>query len=327
MSNSTDERLQRLVDAYNKLGDEIKVAQQQNIKPSSVERMLRKAKERGIVSGGEVKEKTVKLPRVLVFDVENAPSFAAVWRMWKQNINNEQITEEWYMLSWSAKWLMEPEVYSDVLTSDEAKEGKDKRIMQSLWEFVDHADILVGHNINQFDILKMNTRFIVNGIKPPSSYQTIDTLVAARKNLSFTSNKLDYLCAQFGVTRKADNGGMARWIGCTQGDPVCLKDMEKYNRQDIIATEELYLAMRPYIKNHPNIGLYLDSDQDTCYKCGSPNIEWLYDEVGDPKYYYTNTNRYHIYRCKEETCQSIGRSRYSAMTKEQRKNITSPVAR
>lgn len=322
----SNERLQEIVNALDELKDELKVAQQQRIKPSSVERMLREARERGIVSNGEEVEPP-KLPRIFVVDVENAPSMAAVWRMWKQNINNDQITEEWYMLSWSGKWLMDTEIYSDVLTSEEAKEGKDKRIMKSLWQFVDHADILVGHNLDRFDVLKMNTRFIINGLMPPSSYQTIDTLVAAKKNFSFTSNKLDYLCKQFGVSRKADNGTIKRWIGCTQGDPVCLKDMDAYNQQDIMATEELYLAMRPYIKNHPNIGLYLDNKTESCYKCGSPNIEWLYDESGDPKCYYTGVNKYHIYRCREDNCKSIGRSRFSAISKEQKKNITSPVAR
>lgn len=312
---ATDELLQHAIDLSAEYGRE-EAAKKLGVQIDTIRRYEGEAKERGL----SAKNEPIKLPRIFVFDVENSPSKAAVWRMWKQNINNNQITEEWYMLSWSGKWLFDTEVYSDVLTSEEAIDGKDGRIMESLWGFIDHADILVGHNINQFDVLKMNTRFVINGIMPPSPYQTIDTLYAARKNFSFTSNKLDYLCKQFGVARKADNGGMERWLGCCDGNPRDLIDMEKYNRQDIIATEELYLAMRPYIKNHPNLALYMDNESDACYKCGSPDVSWLPD-----KFYYTGLNKYSVYRCNK--CNSVGRSRYSAVSKEEKKHITSPVAR
>ena len=163
-------------------------------------------------------------------------------------------------------------------------------------------------------------RFVMNGMIPPSPFQIVDTLTAARKNFAFTSNKLDYLTKQFGVTRKADNGGMERWLGCMRGNPQDLLDMEEYNKQDVIATEELYLAMRPWIKTHPNLALYMDNEADTCYKCGSINILWE-----DSKFYYTNVNRYPVYRCND--CGSIGRGRHSAMNKDDRKHITSPIAR
>jgi hypothetical protein len=96
--------------------------------------------------------------------------------------------------------------------------------------------------------------------------------------------------------------------------------MEKYNKQDIIATEELYFAIRPYIKNHPNMGLYMESDIDLCYKCGTPVDNWL-----EGHYYYTTVNRYPVYKCNN--CKSHGRSRHAADKKEQRAHITSPIAR
>ena len=322
----TEHRLKQIVSLYNKLGDELRVANAEGMKASSVERALREAKSKGLFTKDcEPEHIPIKLPKIFIFDLENAPSKAAVWGMWKQNISTNQITEGWYMLSWSGKWLFGNETYSDVLTPEEAKEGNDKRIMESLWQFIDDADILLGHNILGFDIQKMNTRFVINGLIPPSPYQAIDTLYSARKQFSFTSNKLDYLCKQFGVTRKADNGGMERWLGCCEGNPEDLIDMEKYNRQDIAATEELYIAMRAYIKTHPNLGLYMDSEDQLCYKCGSNQIEWMYDDLGQLKCYVTTMNQYHAYRCKD--CTSVGRSRFSRFNKENKKHLTSPIAR
>ena len=118
---------------------------------------------------------------------------------------------------------------------------------------------------------------------------------------------------------------MNRWLKCIKGDPEALLEMEKYNRQDIAASEELYLAMMPWMKSHPNLALYMKNKSDACYKCGSMDIEWLTNNDGSDKLYYTNVNKYSVYRCNH--CKSIGRSRFSAMAKDERKFITSPVAR
>jgi hypothetical protein len=311
----SNERLQHVLDMCANYSDE-EVSAKLGKKVDTIRRYKDEARKRGLKSV----EEHVKLPSIFIMDIENAPTTAAVWGMWKQNINLAAIKEEWYLLSWSGKYLFDTTMYADVLTPDEAKSGNDKRVMESLWHHLDSCDIVVGHNMQQFDVLKANTRFILNGMMPPSPYQVIDTLLAARKNFAFTSNKLDYLCKQFGVEGKADNGGMQRWMGCMEGNAQDLLDMEEYNKQDIIATEELYLAMRPYIKNHPNLALYMDNEREACYKCGSPNLEWP-----EGKFYYTTVNKFSVYRCQE--CGSHGRSRKTAVSKQESQYITSPIAR
>jgi len=314
------EKITRVLELSEKLGREA-AAIRLGIQEETIDRYHREAKAKGI----EITEHK-PLPKILVYDVENAPTEAAVWGMFKQFIRKEQIVSEWYMLSWAAKWLFEPEIFSDVITPHESIKNDDKRIMQSLWTMIDQADIIVGHNILGFDIQKMNTRMVVNGLMPPSSVQAIDTLLQARKNFAFSRNDLDYLCGQFGLSeRKADNGGMDRWLRCIKGDPDALLEMEKYNRQDIAASEELYLAMMPWMKAHPNLALYMDQKADACHRCGSIDLDWLKREDGTSKCYVTNVNRYPEYRCNK--CGGNGRSRFSEMSKEQRKVITSPVAR
>lgn len=319
--HNTTEKLQEAVELSKKMGVE-EAAEKLRIQVDTLIRYEKELKRRGLFDS-----KPERRPNILVFDVENSFTAAALWRIYKVGyIPKEHVLDEWYMLSWAAKWLYASEdtLMSDVVTPEESLANDDTRLMKSLWELFDIADIVIGHNIIKFDVRKANTRFVTSGLMPPSTYQMIDTLSHARNNFSFSRNDLDYLCMQFGLgERKADNGGMARWIACTRGDAEALKEMEKYNRQDIKASEELYIAMRPWMKSHPNLGLYMDAEADMCYKCGSVDLEWLKTADGRDKLFRTTVNAYPEYRCN--SCKSIGRSRFSAYERGGRKHITSKI--
>lgn len=321
--HNRDETLIEVIKLAEQLKSKAEAAAKLGVKERTILRYYQEARARGLITDEGLQEESKNLPVVYVLDVENAPTKASVFRFWKENIRNDQILEEWYMLSWALKPLFstgENTIISDVLTPEEAKKGDDRRIMESIWPYVDEADIIIGHNLDKFDMLKLNSRWAPYGINPPMPYQTIDTLIGAKKNFSFSSNKLDYLAKVFGVTRKADNGGMARWNLCLEGDPQSLLDMEAYNRVDLLPTEEIYLCMRPYLKAHPNMGLFFSADSDVCYKCGSMDLDW-----SSNKFYYTGVNKYPMYRCRD--CNSPGRSRFSALSKEERVHITSPIYR
>ena len=210
------------------------------------------------------------------------------------------------MLSWAARWLYSTKMYSDVVTPEESVKQDDKRIVQSLQSFINNADIIIGHNVIMFDTPKFNTRAVIHGMEPPSSYVLIDTLKAARKHFLFTSNKLDYLCQQLGIPRKLQTEGMELWLKCMDGDPLALATMLEYNKNDVVITEDLYIKLMPYMKSHPNMGLFYKSNIDLCYKCGSVDITWL------NSFYYTTVNKFPEYRCKR--CNSVGRSRFSALS-------------
>lgn len=313
--HNSDKRIQEVVELAKKVG-RAEAALQLAIKPDTVRRYELEAIDR------QIAKPEPKPPYIIILDVENAPTKAGIWRLWKTNIPMNAITDEWFMLSWAIKRLFSApdDIQSDVLTPEEAINKDDTRIMQSIWMHIDAADIIIGHNLDQFDIRKINTRCVIHDIQPPMPYQTVDTLMVARKQFGFTSNRLDYLAKQFGVARKADNGGMERWLGCCDGVPQDLLDMVAYNKQDLIPTEEIYLKMLPYMKAHPNMGLYFDGDSDVCYKCGSTDLSWP-----EGKFYHTGVNKYSAYRCNQ--CKSPGRSRFSAMSKDDRRHLTSAVAR
>ena len=239
--------------------------------------------------------------RVLLLDIETAPIRSYTWDVWKQNVNPVQIITPWNMISWAAKWLFEPDIYSDVLTSEEAVKGDDERISKTLWQYIEEADVIIAHNGIKFDIPKINTRFFMHGLNPPAPYQTIDTCLVARKKFGFEHNKLDYLAERMGLSRKIDTN-FQLWIDCMAGDKKALHEMVTYNKQDVLILEEVYVKMRAWIPAHPNMGLFVDAElgELICPICGSTHVEYA-------GYYSTPVNQYRSFRCLD--CGAIGRSR------------------
>lgn len=258
------------------------------------------------------KEVPKNFPKILIFDIETAPIQGSVWRIWNTNVNLEQIESDWFCLTWSAKWLYSNDTISDKLTKEEVLAENDLRLLKGIWKLIDEADIIIAHNCKKFDAPRLNTRFIINKLQPPSTYKVIDTLYESKKIFDFTSNKLDYINKVLGLSQKLDTGGAKLWIDSLKGDEDALLKMETYNRQDVDILEELYLTIRPWIKSHPNMGVYMQQT-NVCSACGSSNIK------PTSKYHTTHTSMYKIYKCKD--CGAESRRRQSDLDKSVRKDL------
>lgn len=241
----------------------------------------------------------VSFPKILLMDIETLPIEALVWGTWKQNIYTEQIKKDWSVLCWAAKWLFSDDVMGEVVTPEEAKEHKDGSVLEGMWRLMNEADIVVTHNGDDFDIKKLNARFLLNGFPPPMYTKSIDTKKAAKNNFAFTYNKLDWIAEILGVGRKIETEFMW-WKECEAGNEKYLEMMLKYNKQDIHLEEEVYLLLRPWIKGHPNISLFnVENDLPGCPMCGSNELDWSGK-------YMTGVGLYKGFRC--QSCGAIGRS-------------------
>ena len=236
------------------------------------------------------------MPKILLFDIETSLMEVYVWGLYKQFIPHTNIIKDqngnektWYVLSWAAKWLFDDQIQSDIVTPKEAVARNDKRILESIWKLLDEADIVIGHNGDRFDIRKLNARFIDNEMIPPSPYRTIDTLKVARREFAFVSYKQDFLTKHFKLEQKLSTE-FQLWVDCMHGNQARLDEMQEYNRHDVMGLEEVYLKLRPYIKNHPNLGVLMD--MDVCPNCGCEHI----DET--ESIYFTTANQFPVYRCQ-----------------------------
>jgi hypothetical protein len=280
-----------------------KIASWLKVSPEEVREAKKRLHKEGLFK--EVSEQKIKphsIPKILILDIETAPVRAYVWRLWKQNVYLDQIISDWFMLTWSAKWLLEEGVMSQRLTGEEVRKENDFRIVETLWHLLNQADIVIAHNGKSFDIPHIKSRFLVHGLPPTTYYQQIDTKEVAAKEFGFSSNKLEGLARTFGIPGKTDTD-FTLWSACMDGNEEALQYMEKYNQQDVKVLEEVYLILRPYIKAHPNYNLYIDSDKPVCPHCGHDHLEF----VG--YYYFTQTGKYKNYRCM--SCGALSRDRKS----------------
>lgn len=275
--------------------------------------VIRKAKR---IAKEDLKNNKNRLPKILVFDVEISPSVSYTFGRFKYNIAYDQIEKEPIMLTWAAKYLGQLDVFGDKLTPEEVNNEDDSRIVKSLWEKFNDADIVIAHYGNGFDLPILNARSVLNGLDPYSPVKSIDTKKVASSQFKFPSNKLDALCKYFGIEGKIETD-FQLWIDCLKGDEKALDDMYVYNKQDVVALEEVYYKLRPWIKSHPNLAIYNDSEDSMCACCGSPNIEF------NGKYYYAYTTKYKTYRCKD--CGGLSRGRKSVLDKEKGKKLLNSI--
>lgn len=226
--------------------------------------------------------------KVLFFDVETAPLLAYVWRLSQDYINPQGVISESFMLSWSAKWSGHKSIKSDVLTSTEALAQDDSRIVASLADLLREADIVVAHNGDDFDMKVVNGRVLANSLEPLGPIQTIDTKKIARSSFKFASNSLDYLATQVLGREGKIKTDFDLWQRCYNGDAKALKEMVRYNKQDVVILEEVFEAMKPYVKRLPRM---TDTAGIVCPYCGSRHLQRR-------GYYRTKVSNFAKYQCQ-----------------------------
>lgn len=227
-----------------------------------------------------------KGPRVLVYDIETAPLLGYCWSLWDNNIGLNQIHSDWHVLSWAAKWMGEEDVYYQD-QRDVKNVEDDKQLLQGIWKLLDECDFVITQNGKKFDQKKLNARFVIHGMKPPSTYRHIDVLQIAKSQFGFTSNKLQYmtetLCKKYKKSGHAKFSGFELWSECLNGNIEAWSEMENYNILDILSLEELYSIISPWDAKLPNFSVYDDEP--------SENEEWVKDG-----FVYSNLGKYDRYR-------------------------------
>ena len=256
---------------------------------------------------------------VLEIDIETKPHLGYFFDLFNQNMGLNQIVEPGGMLCFDARWQHETKhMFSSV-----EHDGREVMV-EKLWDLLNQANVVVHYNGKRFDIPHINRVFLEDEYYPPSPYQQIDLYAVVRSTFRFMSNKFDHIVDQLFGERKLENEGFGLWRKCMDHQKEAWATMKKYNIHDVSLLRPTYLRLQPWIKQHPNRGLYVaDTSKPVCPNCGAvepmrvkaykpaePGINAAKTRVNVFPQYLCDPNRKDK-KSKKQGCGAYSRSRIS----------------
>lgn len=222
----------------------------------------------------------VREPRIIIFDFETLPDLKALHRVIPQLSNYPGLTLKAQInsiLCCAWKVFGQPEVH--LIKSWGRPEWKvninnDKPLLKDLIKIIAGADAVVTHNGRRFDWKVLQTRLLINKMKPMHDIPHIDTCTLARSNLTMFNNRLNNLGEVLVEDSKMENGGWDLWTRIQfHQNPKDLKLMGEYCKQDVVLTEGVFKPLMPFAKNIPNYNLWtVGAKKNLCPSCGSTRL-------------------------------------------------------
>jgi uncharacterized protein YprB with RNaseH-like and TPR domain len=126
----------------------------------------------------------------------------------------------------------------------------DRRILRETWEQLSQFDILIGHNIQAFDLNILFSRGMYFGIKPPRKFATYDTYQVARRLAIKDRKSLGNLASFFGLQGTKTSVFRPFW---TLVDSPFRKDFDTamheivyHCQQDVLLNRQLFHVLWNY---------------------------------------------------------------------------------
>lgn len=179
-------------------------------------------------------------PKILYIDIESALMSVDLYDLYipGKRINKDMIDRHRFVINWAAVWVTPKEytikgrIMTGVVTQREAKRQNDKRILKPIFDLLEQADYICGHNSDGFDVKILKWRFLYHGMGYPLASKSADTFKLSGKGRP-ESRALEYLSLAFGGKPKK---GLTQdeWREIAhQGTPRLLAKSNRYCRGDV----------------------------------------------------------------------------------------------
>jgi hypothetical protein len=214
-------------------------------------------------------------PRILFWDIETSLQLAAIFQLAHNDwIDPSSLVTERYVICASWKWAGLDEVHS-VSVLDDPKRYKrsphdDYHVIKTLNKVLSQADIIVGHNGDNFDKKYVDTRILVHGFDPLPPINSVDTYKLAKSKFYLNSNKLDYIGGLLKAGKKLPTTPKL-WMRVLNGDSEAVKEMVTYNQEDVLLLERVYYKLEPYVTTQLSWEFF--GEEGGCPRCGGHNIQ------------------------------------------------------
>lgn len=235
--------------------------------------------------------------KFLLFDIETSTISVKYdtyeLRTKRGYLNPNVIKRDWIILGAAWKYLGDDTI--NCISVSPKSPLNDYGVVKTLHKILSEADVVCGHNSDKFDIKKINTRFLYYDLPPIGKKLQIDTLKLAKRYFSITSNSLSYIADFLNISKK---GNSPDWSKVIEGDEEEIRKMRIYNKQDVKVLEEVYLKLRKFDVNHPDLSLITpvrDIEGNIIHSCKICNSVHV---IKNGKIYYPRSVRQR-YLCKD----------------------------
>lgn len=222
-----------------------------------------------------VKSSNIIDDKIMVYDIETSRVEATLWWTGKQYVNHKQLKSEPKIISIAWKWLGADDV--SFLTWD--KNHCDKKMLSKFLKEYNNASMVIGQNNNSFDNKWINTRAAKHQLHVDRYVKSFDIYRMAKRYFRLPSYSMAYMAQYFGLTLKQSHEGIYMWdmieYGTLPQQEEYLQKMVKYNKGDIVTTEELYMTLKPYFGSVTNIAVKMGLPKWACPVSGSTDIKLL----------------------------------------------------
>lgn len=237
--------------------------------------------------------------KILGMDIETVPAKVWTYDLFRPFISHKQIITPSRISCFSYQWKGSKQVKF----VSEYHDGREVMI-QTLWDLLNEADVVVGYNSKRFDVPWVHGEFLVEGMTAPSPVKHVDLYSVIKQNSRFLSRKLDYVSERLLDDTKIDVNTMLLAIECESDDPEVKRKawakMKKYSIKDTRLLFPLFDKLLSYIKlPHP----VTDKEGLVCRNCGS-------DDLHSRGYVKTLQSKYRRFSCNDCGSWTRGTTRY-----------------
>ena len=250
--------------------------------------------------------------KVLCIDIENFPCEVWSWGLGEVHLPLEFLKKDWAVCAWAAHWVGAPD--SEIIYMDNRGRRDlydDKHLIKELVKLMNKADVIIGQNVEHFDIRKLAARASFHRLPPFRPVKITDILKEERRVFAFTSHKLAYkteMNRKYKKLKHEKYPGFDLWKACMVDTLDAWKEMERYCKHDVLSTEERYIDVSGWIRTQA-LG---PIDGVMRCKCGSADLH-------KEGFAHTDAGKFQIYSCKN--CGKWPRSSVNLLTKQEKKAI------
>lgn len=223
-------------------------------------------------------------PKILLYDIETLPNQGYFWDLWN-GTNHRMVMNQKSIITIAYKFYGEEDVHLISALDFPANFRKDpyddSEILKAFLPILEEADYTVAHYGDKFDNKVIAARLFFNDLPPIPTLSSIDTKKLVSRHFHINSSKLEYIAEQLGFGVKGDIG-IVDWIKAAQGSKVAVKRMGKYNKQDVVLLEKIFIKLLPHTALANKLNHNLFTGEEGCPSCGSTNLQkrgYLYTKM------------------------------------------------